>query len=147
MIKTRVIFIVVLVLNVLASLTGCERILSGAERAAVLAYSETATDNLLAGLNANDYAAFSRDFDTDMQKVMPATNFAALKQDLDNKLGNYLSRQVDHVTQADEFHVVVYRAKFEQEESVIVEVAFHVKEPNPIAHLSFDSEKLRWSSQ
>ena len=135
------------VVSTFAWLTGCERILSGAERAAVLAYSETATDNLFAGLNANDYATFSRDFDTDMQKVMPATNFAVLKQDLDNKLGNYLSRQIDRVTQSDEFYVVVYRAKFEQEESVIVEVAFHVKEPHPIAHLSFDPDKLRWSSQ
>ena len=146
--KTRRLwFVIVLVLSTCVWLTGCERILSGAERAAVLAYSETATDNLLAGLNANDHATFSRDFDTDVQEVMPASKFAALKQDLDKELGSYLSRQVDHVTQADEFHVVVYRAKFEQAEGVIVEVAFHAKKPHPIAHLTFDSEKLRWSSQ
>jgi len=117
--------------------------LSGTDQAAVLAFSEAATDNLFAGLTANDYATFSRDFDPYMKKTIPTTEFAAWKQDLDNKLGNYLSRQVDHVTQADEFYVVVYQAKFEQEESVIVEVAFHVKEPHPIANLWFDSEKLR----
>ena len=146
MIKTLVIFIAVLVLGVFVSLTSREKKLSGTDQAAVLVFSETATDNLLAGLTANDYAMFSRDFDTYMQKTMPTAEFAAWKQDLDNKLGNYLSRKVDHVRRADEFYVVVYQAKFEQAESVIVEVAFHVAEPHPIAHLSFDSEKLRWSS-
>jgi hypothetical protein len=62
---------------------------------------------------------------------------------LDNKLGKYLSRQVDQVTQSDEFYVVVYQAKFEQEEPVMVGVAFHVAEPHSVSHLWFDSEKLR----
>jgi len=138
--------IVAIVLIALVGLTACERQLSGAHRTAVLAFSEAATDNLFAGLAANDYATFSRDFDPDMQKDVPATRFAAWKQDVDSKLGNYLSRQVDHVSQDDEFYVVVYQVKFEQQESVTVEVAFHVKKPHPIAHLSFDSQKLRWSS-
>ena len=58
--------IVVLVLSTLVWLTACERPLSGTEKAAVLAFSEAATDNLFAGLTANDYEAFSRDFDSDM---------------------------------------------------------------------------------
>jgi hypothetical protein len=139
-------FIVTLVLSALAWLTACglqEKKLSGTDEAAVLAFSEAATDNLFAGLTANDYAAFSRDFDTDMQKTMPATNFASWKQDLDNKIGNYLSRKVDQVTQSQEFYVVVYQAKFEQEELVIVGVAFHVVEPHSISHMWFDSEKLQ----
>jgi len=78
-----------------------------------------------------------------MQKTIPATNFAAWKQDLDNKIGNYLSRIVDQVIQSQEFYVVVYQAKFDQEELVIVGVAFHVAEPHAISHLWFDSEKLR----
>jgi hypothetical protein len=136
-------FIVAIVLTALAWLTACEKNLSGTDQAAVLAFSEAAMDNLFAGLTANDYATFSRDFDTDMQAAIPATNFAAWKQDLDNKLGNYLSRQVDQVTQSDEFYVVVYRAKFEQEQPVIVGVAFHVAEPHSISHLWFDSENLQ----
>ena len=137
--------IVTIVLTAPAWLTACERTLSSTDQTAVLAFSEAATDNLFVGLIADDYATFSRDFDAYMQRSMPATNFAAWKQDLDNKLGDYLSRQVDHVTQADEFYVVVYQAKFEPEEPVIVGVAFHAVEPHPIAYLSFDSEKLRWS--
>ena len=117
--------------------------LSGTDRADVLAFSEATMDNLFAGLTTNDYATFSRSFDTYMQSAIPVTNFEAWNQDLDNKLGTYLSRQVDQVTQSDEFYVVVYQAKFEQEEPVIVGVAFHAVEPNSISHLWFDSEKLR----
>lgn len=139
-------FVIVLISSALVWLTACERILSGSDRAAVLAFSEAATDNLLAGFITNDYAAFSRDFDTDMQEEIPATYFADWKQDLDNKLGNYLSRTLDQVTRADEFYVVTYQAQFEQEESVIVTVAFHVVKPHTIAFLAFDSEKASWSA-
>lgn len=102
-------------------------------------------DKFFVGLTANDYAVFSRDFDTDMQKNIPATDFAAWRQNFDDQLGNYLSRQVDQVTQSDEFYVVVYQAKFEQAAPVIVGVAFHAVEPHSISHLWFDSEKLSWS--
>ena len=139
-------FIIGLVLSALVWLTACERILSGADQAAVLAFSEAATDNLFAGFTTNNYAAFSRDFDTDMQAEIPATNFAAWKQDLDNKIGNYLYRKVDQVTQSDEFYVVTYQAQFEQEEPVLVTVAFHEAQPHMIAFLAFDSEKASWSA-
>ena len=144
--KTARYLIVVFVLSTLVWLTACERVLSSTEKAAVLAFSEASTDNLFAGLTTNDYAAFSRDFDTDMQAEISVTSFAAWKQDLDNKLGNYLSRRVDQVTQADEFYVVVYQARFEQEDLVKVTVAFHAAEPQSIAFLRFDSEKASWSA-
>ena len=138
-------FFVVLFLSALAWFTtyGQEKKLSGTDQASVLAFSETATDNLFAGLTANDYAVFSRDFDADMQKNIPATNFAAWKKGLEEKFGNYLSRKVDQVTQSDEFYVVVYQAKFEKEVPVIVGVAFHAAEPHSISHLWFDSENLQ----
>jgi hypothetical protein len=138
-------FIVAIVMIALAWLTACERTLSGTEKASVLAFSEAATDNLFAGLTANDYAAFSRDFDSDMYEELPATEFAVWKQELDNKIGNYLSRQVSQVTQSDEFYVVFYQAKFEQEEQVTVTVALHASD-HSIALLSFDSEKFSWSA-
>ena len=126
-------------------LTACERTLSGTEKAAVLAFSEAATDNLFAGLTANDYEAFSRDFDSDMYDELSVTDFAAWKQELDNKIGNYLSRNVDQVTQSDEFYVVVYQAKFDKAKQVTVTVVFHASD-HSIALLSFDSEKFSWSA-
>jgi hypothetical protein len=139
-------FIVAFALSALAWLTACEKVLSGTEKDAVLAYSETATDNLFTGLAANDYAVFSSDFDTDMQAEIPATNFAAWKQDLDANLGKYLSRRVDRVTRSDEFHVVTYNVKIEQEEPVTVTVAFHAAQPPSIGFLAFDSGKMSWSA-
>ena len=135
---------VALVLSALAWLTACsllqDKILSGTDQDAVLAFTEAVTDNMLAGLTANDYAVFSRDFDTDMQKNLPATDFAAWKQDLDNKFGNYLSRKVDQVSQSQEFYVVDYQAKFEQDEQIFVVVVFHASD-HTIANMWFDAEK------
>ncbi|MEW5870801.1 MAG: DUF3887 domain-containing protein [Chloroflexota bacterium] len=135
----------VFVLVALLGLTGCEWTLSGAKKDAVLAWSEAAVDNLLAGWTTNDYAAFSRDFDADMQAEITAAKFADLKQDLDNQLGNYISRRVDRVTQADEFYVVTYAAKFEQEEALKITVAFH-RSDQSISFLAFNSEKVSWST-
>ena len=137
--------IVVILLSAIFWLTACERTLYGNERAAVLEFSEPITDNLFAGLTANDYVMFSHDFDSDMHERVPATDFAAWKQEVNNKIGNYLSRKVDQVTQADEFYVVVYQAKFEKEEQVTVTEAFHASD-HSIAFLSFESEKYSWSA-
>lgn len=137
--------IVVLLLSIFFSLSACERTLSDNEKANVLAFSEAVTDNMFDGLTANDYAGFSRDFDSDMSERVPATDFAVWKQELDYKLGDYISRQVDQVTQSDEFFVVVYQAKFEQEEQVTVTVAFHASNKS-IAFLSFESDKYSWSA-
>ena len=133
------------VLIALFGLTACERIVSGIEKDAVLAFSEPTVDDLFAGWTANDYAVFSRDFDTDMQEEIPATGFAALKQDLDNELGNYISRSVDRVTRADEVYVVDYQAKFSHEEPVKITVVFHASD-HSIAFLAFDSGKVSWST-
>jgi hypothetical protein len=138
-------FLAAFALIALIWLTACERILSGTEKNTVLAFSESATDNLFTGLTANDYAIFSRNFDSDMEEEIPVTTFAALKQDLDNKLGNYLSRRVDQVTQSDEFYVVDYQAKFEQDEAVKITVAFHASD-HSIASFAFNSEKVSWST-
>jgi hypothetical protein len=143
--KKRWLFTVTLVLSALALLTACERTLYGSERDTVLAYSETATDNLFAGMKANDYVAFARDFDSDMQEEIPAANFVAWKVNLDDSFGKYLSRKVEKVTQADEFRVVVYQAEFDKVGPVIVTVAFHASD-HSIAFLRFDSENASWSA-
>jgi hypothetical protein len=133
------------VMMALLGLTACEWELSGAKKEAVLAFSETRVDNLMAGWTAGDYTAFSRDFDTDMLDEIPATTFTNLKQDFDGQLGTYISRQVDRVTRADEFYVVTYQARFEEEDLVEITVAFHASDRS-IAFLAFDSERTSWST-
>lgn len=137
--------ILLLSLSTLVWLSACERTLSGAEAAAVLAFSEPTTDNMLAGLTGDDYRSFSRDFDSDMYEELPAADFGAWKGNLDKKIGNYLSRNVERVTQADEFYVVFYRANFEKQDQVAITVAFHGSD-HSIAQVSFDSENYSWSA-
>lgn len=146
MYKTIVIIFVIFVLSALARLTGYGQdiVLSGSDRAAVLAFSEAAMDNLFAGLTANEYNRFSRDFDADMYERIPAADFAVWRQALDHNLGNYLSRTVDRVTQSDEFSIIAYQAKFEKDEQVTVTVGFHAS--GSIAFLSLESKKYAWSS-
>jgi hypothetical protein len=135
--------IISLVLGALSRLgwIGREKQLSGAEREAVLAYSEPITDSLFAGLAADDYAAFSRDFDGYMQKTLPEAGFPAWKQDLDSQFGSYLTRAVEEVRKSDEFYVVDYQVRFEKAEPVKVTVVFHAAGTHLISMLGFEAEK------
>lgn len=139
-------FILILMLCILALLSACERVLSGSEKADVLAYSEPVVDNLFAGMTANDYTTFSRDFDADMLEEIPITLFSAWKEDMDGKFGNYQSRTVQQVYQSDEFRVVAYEAAFDKAGQVLVKVAFHARKPTTIAYMAFEAEHASWST-
>ena len=141
------VFILVALLAGLA-LTACSgapkvEAVEGADRDAVLAYSEAMTDNLLAGMNAGDYAAFSRDFTADMKKAMPESSLAGLKTSVIDKIGAYTSRTVDRVEKVGEFYRVAYKAKFEQDDAVQMLLTFTMSEPHQVAGLFFTSDKLK----
>jgi hypothetical protein len=138
-------FAAVFIVVALFSLAACERNLDGTDKNAVLAFSEPTIDNLFSGWTANEYAVFARDLDTEIQAALPTANFTVLKQDFDSKLGNYISRQVERVSQADEFYVVDYLARFEHAEPVKITVAFHSSN-HSIAGLSITSQKASWST-
>jgi hypothetical protein len=135
--KTNVLLLVVLLAGLLTACGSQGTPLTGADRDAVLAFSESKTDNLLAGMNAGDYAAFSKDFDQDMLTAMPQSQFDALKKDRDAKLGLYISRQVNSIVKQGDFYVVLYDAKFEKDEAVIVRVVFRIAEPHQVSGLWF----------
>jgi hypothetical protein len=126
---------------VVSLLAGCggsqETVLTGEEQDAVIAFSESKTDNLLAGMNADDYAAFSKDFDQDMLTNMTDAQFAALKKDRDAKLGLYVSRTVNNVVQVGDFYAVNYDAVFEKDNAVAVRVVFRMVEPHEVSGLWF----------
>lgn len=137
--KKVIVLLLVVILSTLLGGCGSQATpLTGADREAVLAFSESKTDNLLAGMNAGDYAMFSADFDADMLAAMPSTQFDSLKKDRDAKLGLYLSRQVDSVVQQGDFYVVFYNAKFEKDEAVVVRVVFRVTDPHQVSGLWFN---------
>jgi len=136
--RIHVMLLAVLLLSFLAGCGSKETTLTGADRDAVLAYSEAKTDNLLAGMNANDYAVFSKDFDKEMLNAMTQSQFDTLKKDRDAKLGLYVSREVSSVVQIGEFYSVTYSAVFEKEDVVSIRVVFCMAEPHEVSGLWFD---------
>ena len=136
--KILTLFAIVFLSTLLTACAPAGTTLTGADREAVLAYSEAKTDNLLVGMNANDYAAFSKDFDQDMLNGIPQEQFDVLKKDRDEKLGLYVSRQVKNVVQQGDFYVVFYEAKFEKDDAVTMRVVFRIAEPHQVSGLWFD---------
>lgn len=140
--------ILILTLSVLSLffLLGCgvlPQSMDGAERAAVLAYSEPQTENLLTGFNSGDYAVFARDFDDTMLKAENETVFQQTRSQIMSRIGKYISRQVTSVVKQDQFIVVNYAGRFEQEDGVSMRVVFHPGGEHKITGLWFDSPKLR----
>ena len=131
-------FLIALILSLVAGCSPKSTPVTGSDLEAVLEFSEEKTDSLLAAMNANDYAQFSEDFDQEMLNAMTSDNFASLKIDRDSKLGLYISREVNSVVQTGEFYAVLYDAKFEKDDAVIVRVVFRVAEPHEISGLWFN---------
>ena len=137
--KVYVLVLAGLLVSFLAGCGGSQGLtLSGADKDAVLAFSEAKSDNLLAGMNANDYAAFSKDFDQDMLNAMTQTEFDKLKKDRDTKLGLYVSRAVNSVVQTGDFVAVIYDAKFEKDDAVTIRIVFRAADPHAVSGLWFN---------
>jgi hypothetical protein len=129
-----------LILLTLAGPIACqsqERILPADESAAVLAYSEAKTANMMTGLQSGDYAAFSRDFDDAMRKALPADKFPAFRDEVRAKIGDLQSRTVESVRQNGDFFAVVYRARFTANDNVTLRVVFRAAAPHQIGGLFY----------
>ncbi len=144
---SRYLPVVCLALALLAAtgLAGCttQKTLEGSDRDAVLAYSEPIADNLFQGMNSGDYATFSRDFNDQMLKGIPEATFTgSFLPNVAGKLGKYISRQVDSVTQVGNNVLIVYTAKFEQDDNVTVRFSLEQAEPHHVSGLYFNSPTL-----
>jgi hypothetical protein len=130
---------------ILVLLAGCSNVktLKGADLEAVLVYSEPKADIVFQGLNENRYATFSADFTADMKDAIDEQGLADIENMVVNKIGKYLSRQVDTVQTSGDFVTVTYKANFEQEEGVTVRLVFEKGGNHAISGLWFDSPKLR----
>jgi hypothetical protein len=113
--------------------------LSFADQKAVLAFSETETDNLMKGMNAGDYAIFSRDFSPDMLEAIPQSKFIPWQKEREAKLGWYLRRELEGmVRRSDGTYTVIYQASFQFNDDVLMRVVFRAEPPHEISGLSFD---------
>jgi hypothetical protein len=118
-------------------------VLDGAQKEAVLAFSEPAVDNLFAGMNSGDYAVFARDFNASMLKAIDEKGLTGLQNSITPKIGKYLARTVTGVEEVGEFYRLTYRGEFEQDANVKVTLTFDKAAPNQIAGLFFNSDKLK----
>lgn len=116
--------------------------ITGAERDAVLAFAEPKTENMLNGFNAGDYAVFARDFSATMRQAETDAVFTQTRAAILGKIGKYISRQVTSVMKQDNFIVVIYNGRFENEDGVTIRVVFTPDDAHQITGLWFDSPKL-----
>ncbi len=136
--KTCILLLAILLIGLLTGCGSQPKTLTGDDRDAVLEFSETKTDNLLAGMNAGDYAMFSQDFDEAMLKAIDEAAFLKMKTEREAKFGQYLAREVSNVIQTGDFYAVNYIAKFENDDAVGLRVVFRIAEPRQISGLWFN---------
>ena len=144
--KTYIARLPLIGLILLYSVAGCTsntQTLTGAERDAVLAYAEPMTDNLLEGWNRGAYATLSRNFNEEMSQALDEASFRKTRGEVLDRVGAYVSRQVDEVLQQGDLVVVIYRGQFEKDDNVTIRVVFQASGDHQIAGLWFDSPRLR----
>jgi|YNPNPStandDraft_1061719.scaffolds.fasta_scaffold46209_2 ketosteroid isomerase-like protein len=130
-------------------LTACSsaRALPDAEAEQFAASVQETSENLLLALNEQDHAAYTRDMDAQMLAVSGEEAFAQVYEGIIGKIGPYVpgSLEMDQVLVQGQYHIVIYHARFEQEEGdVTVRVVYSTGGDRPlVSGLWFDSPKLR----
>jgi len=137
--KIKIIPVFALALLVLAACSPVD--LTGSARDKVLAYSEPMADNLLNAITASDYGKFTHDLDDTMLQAFTQAAFTSLHDQLNGKIGQYVSRQVTTVAPTQNMMVVIYTAKYTQDDNVTVRIVFGGT-PVKITGLWFNSAKL-----
>jgi hypothetical protein len=114
------------------------------EQAAIRAYADPITDNLLQGFNDNNYTLYSRDFSSEMKQGLDAAAFEQNRALILSKIGLYMARGEPLITQNGDYLAANYKADFEQEQAVDVRVIFKKgDDAHQVYGLWFNSPKLR----
>ena len=108
-------------------------------------YASAIAESILQSFNTGDYAAYSEYFDEAMKKAMPEVAFQQTAALIHDKVGEYQSKAFASVETEDIYTVVIYRAKFSQEQwGVTVRIVFLETDDNVfVSGLWFDSPNLR----
>lgn len=104
-------------------------------------------ENLLIGRNEKNYEKYSKDFSDEMKKAVDEDKFLDSVELIENKIGKYVenSKSFFIATKEKNFIIVVYKAKFTNENSLVtIRIVFEkIKETWKISGEWFDSPKLR----
>jgi predicted small lipoprotein YifL len=102
------------------------------------------TENLLAALSNGDEAAYTREMDATMKGASSGDKFTQVYDTVIGKIGKYVSSAMTQVLEQGNYRIVIYDARFENEEHVTVRVVYDVSGAQPlVAGLWFDSPRLR----
>jgi len=118
--------------------------LSPDEQAAIIAFANPVTDNLMQGFSENNYTLYSRDFSIEMREGLDEVVFEENRDMILSKIGPYVSRGDPVVTESGEYLIVRYPGEFVQEEDVEIKVVFRKgDDSHQVYGLWFNSPKLR----
>ncbi len=102
------------------------------------------TENLLTGLSNGDEAAYLQDMSDKLRAASEGENFTGTQDAIIGKIGVYVSSEMVSVSKQDNFQIVVYKAKFENEDDVTMKVVYDISGTDlKIAGLWLTSPKLR----
>ncbi len=104
------------------------------------------SENLLLAINAQDYDGYVSDMDEQMRSVSTEDDLAQLYETIVGRIGDYVpgSLEMTQVLEQEPYYIVIYTARFEQEDGVTVRVVYDVSGAEPlISGLWFDSPQLR----
>jgi hypothetical protein len=107
-------------------------------------YVSAMTDNILAALSQDNYAKFSQDLDEAMKEAMKEMNFHGLSSQLKDKVGDYVSKELQTVQVKDGITTVVYAAKYTKDDNVTITISFRIVDSqNLVAGLYFNAPSLQ----
>ena len=135
---------IVLMLLALA-MAGCGESEEPVENSGEPEYACEIMDKILEAFNDGDYAAYSERFDEAMKKALNETVFNGTRDFVRARIGDYVSREFVESQEAQEIYtVVIYQAKFSEEDAVKITVTFlETDDYVYVSGLYFDSPKLR----
>lgn len=124
--------------------TGQDTVVSGEERAIIVAYADPIAENLLQGFNEGNYTIYSRDFGVEMKRALTEAVFLQNRKFVTSRIGLYESRGDPIVTEQGEYIAVNYPATFEREDGVNVRLVFRKGDPSHLLYgLWFNSPALQ----
>jgi len=137
--------LIVVLLLLAVAMTGCGESEEPMEQSDEPEYAGAIIESILQAFNAGDYAAYSEHFDEAMKKAMNKTVFNGTRDFIRARIGDYVSRKFVESQAAQEIYtVVIYQAKFSEENAVKVTITFlETDDYVYVSGLYFDSPKLR----
>ena len=82
--------------------------------------ADTMTENILVAMNEDNYLHFSKDFDEPMKNALNEKEYQETIPAIKDKIGNYISKEFVSIEKKDQYTIIIYKAKFDQEPDDVI---------------------------